>query len=82
MKFVPKVYEALVMLRGNPHFDIFLREGIAEYITQETQRCIACDGVLQSRAAGAVQALQTLKTSIESAPQILEKIRSNTAKAT
>ncbi len=82
MRFSEKVYEALVNLRGNPHFDRFLNEGLREYSRHETQRCISADGPTQSRAAGAVQALETLNTLVNDAPKHFERIKSNTPQGT
>jgi hypothetical protein len=83
VKLTPRVLEALVMLRGNPHFQIFLQEGLQEHIRSEAQRCVDMDGTLQSRAAGATKALQFWDSSYRDAPAVLEKLRnSNTSKGT
>lgn len=83
MKLSPRVVEALVMLRGNPHFQIFLEEGLLEHLTAEIQRVVSLDGVPQTRAAGAAQALQHWINQYQQAPETLEKIRiSNTSKGT
>lgn len=83
MKLTPRVLEALVMLRANPHFQIFLQEGLSEHLIQEISRCVDLDGTPQSRAAGATKALQFWLDSYNQAPMTLEKIRtSNTSKGT
>lgn len=83
MKLTPRVIEALVMLRGNPHFQIFLQEGLLEHLTVEIQRSVDLDGVPQTRAAGAAKALQHWINSYHQAQADLEKIRfSNTSKGT
>lgn len=82
VKLAMRVYDSIAMLRGNPHFELFLREGLAEHVKHHAERCIASDGTVQSRAAGAVQALQDLETMIHDAQKILEKMKSNTPKGT
>lgn len=83
MKLTPRVLEALVMLRGNPHFKIFLEEGLLEHLTGEIQRTVDLDGPAQTRAAGAAKALQFWINSHQQAQADLEKIRnSNTSKGT
>ncbi len=76
MKLSPRVLEALVLLRGDPHFEIFLQEGLLEHLTMEIQRTVDHDGVVQTRAAGAAKALQYWVDQYQQAPALLEKIRS------
>jgi len=74
VKVTPKIAEALVSLRGNRHFEVFL-EGLKEHEKEETQRCIDGDGAIQLRASGAVKALQWWQNAFLSAPTDIEKFK-------
>lgn len=70
-----RVLEALTYLRGNPYFETFLRDGLPQYIKFYTERVITSDGTIQTRAAGAVEALRDLETTIRDAAVTLEKAK-------
>lgn len=76
MKPSPQVVQAMVNLRANRDFDIFLG-GLREYEGQLTTRCVDGSGEVQLRAAGGVKALEAVRQQFDLAPKTLEKMKSN-----
>lgn len=74
MKLTPKHIEALVSLRGNPHFTAIM-EGMAEHEKEETEYCTAREGTQLHRSQGAVGALRFWRESFQNAPAFLTKIQ-------
>lgn len=76
MKPSPQMVQAMMNLRGNRDFDVFLG-GLKEYEVELTTRCIDGAGEVQLRAAGGVQALKAIKFAFDAAPKTFEKMKSN-----
>lgn len=76
MKLTPKVIEALVNLRGNPHFAAVM-EGMAEHEKEQADYCTTREGVSLHRAQGEVSALKAWRDAFQSAPDHFKKIQGN-----
>lgn len=76
MKITAPLAEALVNLRGNRDFETVMKS-MQEHIAEVTRQAIDADGAVQSRAAGAVKALEHWPAAFANAPVLLNKFRNN-----
>lgn len=76
MRVTAQLAEALVNLRGNRDFETVMKS-MQEHIAEATRQAIDADGVVQSRAAGAVKALEQWPVAFANAPALLDKFRNS-----
>lgn len=75
MKLDAKQAQALVNLRGNHDFEVFL-EGVKENVNGFLQECAEREGPSLHRSQGSAKALQALLKAFTDAPTTLDKFKS------
>lgn len=79
MKLDEKLSQALVNLRANSDYQVFL-EALREYERVTVDKMVAHDGTLMSRAQGSVQTLRDILKANTEAPSTLERFKSSNRK--
>ena len=74
IKVTAQLAEALVNLRGNRDFEIFVKS-LQEHIAVTTRQALDSDGTVQTRAAGATRVMEQWVEEIAKAPQTFDKFR-------
>ena len=72
IKQTPDVAQALVNLRGNKDFQVFLK-WLEASEAKDTQLCVEADGLKLYQSQGSVKTLQAIAKAEAEAPDLLKK---------